>query len=220
MLSEQEQAAFLQATQAVQQAVHRQLQARRDGDAPVRFVINLQRGVDRVCDEAGASGAQPACRAGCSHCCHRRVAALEPEVFRIAQALAEAPQALPGWIAVLRWHAAAATAIPEGRYWLACPFLRQGLCAIYDLRPAVCRKGHSLDAAACAAPDGDTVPQRLDLIARAEAMINGTALGYRAAGLSAGSLPLGPAVLLALTDPTAQSRWLQGEAVFSGLPRG
>ena len=84
------------------------------------------------------------------------------------------------------------------------------------MRPANCRKAHSLDVTQCAT-HGPKIPQRLDVLLKAEALCKGSADAYAHIGLAAGGHELGQALLLALTDPGAEARWMNGEAVFDRI---
>ena len=211
-----EQAAFLQSVANVRQAGLRQLTAQPDGAAVVGFVRNMQQGVDQVVAAAQQQGVPLDCRAGCSHCCHARVEAMAPEILLIADAVAAAPaQQQADTIARLQAHQALRTvdAAPWSRQ-PACPFLVDQLCSIYALRPASCRKAHSQDVRACQS-DAAQIPQSLALVLHAEALQQGTAAAYQQRGLDAEPLELVQAVLQALRDPAAASRWLGGEPVFA-----
>ena len=96
-----------------------------------------------------------------------------------------------------------------------CSFLVHDRCAIYSVRPAACRKAHSLSAAHCA-EQSPTIPQNLRLLVDAEALMAGTALAYRDQPLPASAHELNAAVLAAL-DGTASPpagallRWYRGD---------
>ena len=213
-LSPEELAAFRQSTDRVRAAALAYLSDKRGSPQVINFVRNLQSGVDQVVAAAVGQGVQLACKAGCSHCCHALVEALEPEIFRIAQAVAAWPEPE---INALQERLQAYAAMPsEVAPWarrMPCAFLVNDLCSIYEVRPGVCRKGHSLDVAPCAAKAPE-IPQSLNIVLGAEALLQGTSQAYREIGLHAAGHDLGPAVLIALADPTAESRWLNGEAVF------
>ena len=222
-LTPEEQAAFLQSVDQVQQAAQRGLEVQPDGWAVVAFVRHLQRGVDSVVAAVRDQGVQLDCAAGCSHCCHARVEAMAPEIFQIASVLAARPpleQAetlarLQAYLAVQTPHAS-----PQDAPWSrrpACPFLAEQLCTLYAVRPAACRKAHSRDVAACAG-DAALIPQSLELAVHAEALQLGTAAAYRQRGLDAQPHELVQAVLLALRDPSALGRWQAGEPVFEVAP--
>ena len=61
--------------------------------AAVDFIAQLHQGLDTVAEQARANGPQPACKAGCAHCCNLRVEATDPEVLHIAQHLRTLPGA-------------------------------------------------------------------------------------------------------------------------------
>ena len=181
-LTEAEQAAFLQSIARVRNAAGRALRAAQTnavqgtaahgtgaiatGQAPdatesaaqaaVDFIAQLHQGLDTVAEQARTNGPQPACQAGCAHCCHLRVEATDPEVLHIAQHLQTLPSADQATtLRRLQQHAAAASV---GTTRQPCSFLVHDRCAIYSVRPAACRKAHSLSAAHCA-EQSPTIPQ-------------------------------------------------------------
>lgn len=215
VLSPEEQTAFLQSARNVQQAAVSHLSTHPAEQSVVTFVRSLHQAVDRANDAAVSRGAHLDCKAGCSHCCNARVEAIAPEIFLIAGELAQRPTlALAEVVGRLQAHLAASDqeALPWG-HRKSCPFLEDHLCSIYPVRPATCRKGHSADAAKCAA-HAPVIPQNLDMILNAEALISGTSGAYRQRGFDGSAHELVRAVLLALVDPSAQTRWFNGEQVF------
>lgn len=215
MLSSAEQADFMRATETVQQVALSHLNANRSLPFAITFIAKLQHAVDQVARTAVDQGQKLDCRAGCSHCCSVRVEALEPEIFRIAREVKKlAPEAFASLIARLQNHAAMAKGVSVWNHRIACPFLTENLCSIYPVRPAVCRMAHSFDAEKCAV-SGAEIPQSLNLVLKAEALMKGTSGAYGKAGMPASGHELGQAVLLALTDETAESRWYEGKSVFN-----
>lgn len=209
MLSEDEQAAYLDSIERVRQTAVNHLVSNR-GSA-VDFVANLHRSVDKIAQQAGAHGQKAECKAGCACCCSVRVEASEPEIFLIAREIKKRPAAqIDAIIECLRNHVAAADDAPSRR---DCTFLEERLCTIYEVRPAVCRRAHSLSAEKCRsfAPE---IPQNLGMLLGANALMHGTAKAYREVGLQSSPHELNSAVLLALTDETAEARWHGGESVF------
>lgn len=215
MLTDDERSAFLQSIARVRQRAAqalRQAQGADGADGAVAFIAQLHRGLDTVAEQARATGPQPACQAGCAHCCHLRVEATEPEVFHIAQYLRAQPaEALADALSALQRHVATAALNPTNPARQACSFLVDDRCSIYSHRPAACRKAHSLSAQHCA-EQSPTIPQNLRLLVDAEALMAGTALAYRDQPLPASAHELNAAVLAALKAPTAQARWYQGDA--------
>lgn len=214
-LSPAEQAAFFRSVENVKQATSAQLRAHPGDTHPINFVGNLHRGIDQVIEEAAGQGAALACKAGCSHCCSARVEVSALEAFRIAEAILCCPEPeIERIVAQLRAHVAANSGKTAWKQRTPCPFLNNDLCTIYALRPAGCRKAHSLDREACSA-GAETLPQRLDIALAAEALIQGTVAGYQKAGLDASRHEFVQALLLAMTDPQARDRWLSFKALFA-----
>ncbi|MDD2177556.1 YkgJ family cysteine cluster protein [Acidovorax sp. D2M1] len=241
-LTEAEQAAFLQSIARVRSAAVRALRAAQANakqgvaandtgaitaakateaaaQAAVHFVAQLHQGLDTVAEQARATGPQPACQAGCAHCCYLRVEATEPEVLRIAQHLRTLPAAdQANALQRLQQHVATAIAAAPSPTRQPCSFLASDRCAIYSVRPAACRKAHSLSATHCA-EQSPTIPQNLRLLVDAEALMAGTALAYRDQPLPAGAHELNAAVLAALDNtqvdqPSALLRWYHGDAAL------
>jgi hypothetical protein len=142
------------------------------------------------------------------------VEATEPEVFRIVHWLkARPPAELAAAVQALSQRSVQRGTGPADQR-TPCAFLAPGdVCGIYEVRPATCRKAHSLSVSACAAFE-PAIPQNLRRVVDAEALMAGTSAAYRASGLAASAHELQSAVLTALEDDAAKSRWLAGEAVL------
>lgn len=208
MLSEDERKATLDAIERVRQSAVNHLGANRS--SAVYFIANLHRAVDKIAQQAGDHGQKAECKPGCACCCSVRVEASEPEIFRIARELRKRPaDQVSAIIERLRHH----VATTDGTRRTDCAFLVKQLCSIYEVRPAVCRRAHSLSAENCRnfAPE---IPQSLEKLLQADVLMKGTSEAYRQIGLNASAHELCSAVLLALTDETAEARWHEGESVF------
>jgi Fe-S-cluster containining protein len=123
--------------------------------------------------EAVGQGLHIACGAGCSACCTAPLLVSEGEAVTVAAWLADRPDerarfaaAYPVWKkaagaagdAVMRARSdddRAAAARELRRRDVMCAFNRDGLCTIYDARPARCRKVHALDSNAACGATGD-----------------------------------------------------------------
>ncbi len=216
MLTDDERTAFVQSITRVRQRAAQALQQAQGADGAVAFIAQLHRGLDTVAEQARAAGPQPACQAGCAHCCHLRVEATEPEVFHIAQHLRAQPAAeQANAIRALQRHVATTALNPASPARQACSFLVDDRCSIYPVRPATCRKAHSLSAQHCAEQSA-TIPQNLRLLVDAEALMAGTALAYRDQPMPSSALELNAAMLTALTNPAALHRWYQGDPTALG----
>jgi Fe-S-cluster containining protein len=210
MLSDEERTEFHAAVDSVQRVVVTHLEKAHSAQHAIAFVSNLHRGVDRVFQDVLDKGQDIACKAGCNYCCSVRVHATEPEIFLIAAQLRERPaDQLKIVLNRLKDHAALASLVSTANHRTACPFLDASLCSIYAVRPAVCRKAHSLDAQLCEKSSAE-LPQSLNILLKAEALMKGTAEAYLQVGLPASSHEFGQAVLLALTDDSTQQRWYAG----------
>ncbi len=215
LLSQAEREAFWRSVENVRLAVHRQLSLLSDRSTAVGFVVHLHRGVDNAFQLRVQGGMRPECKPGCAHCCHSKVNALPAEVFGIVRHVVNtlSPADLKSLEARLARQAAAGDQALSWQARPPCAFLQGGQCSIYAIRPAVCRKAHSLDARQCAAGSAD-IPQDLGLLLDAEALIRGTASAYEQSGLGPAGVELGRAVVLALSDPGLEARWSRGEQVF------
>lgn len=207
MLNEKEQAAFMDSINRVQQSAANHLSLNKSASFAIEFIVNLHRAVDKIAEQTDEPNI--ACHAGCAYCCTVRVEATEPEVFLIVRELKKRP--IDQFNAIferLQKHLDAKEARRK-----ECAFLENNLCSIYPIRPAACRKAHSLSVENCKnfAPQ---IPQNLEIILKAEALMKGTSGAYRQADLCTSAHELCHAVLSALSDETAEARWREGESVF------
>jgi len=215
MLTGEEQDAFLKSAERVRQTAEGHLRACQNKQSVISFVANLQRGASYVVQTAIDQGVTIACQAGCSYCCHARVEAIPPEIFRITKELtSRSTPELNRLVQRLHIHVVAPSRLNTWSQSPECPFLENNLCAIYDVRPCACRKAHSLEVQQCQinAPE---IPQDLGVVVKIEALVRGSSDAYRGLGLDAAGYELGSAVLMALEDPSMESRWLGGESVFA-----
>lgn len=164
-----------------------------------------------------------ACKKGCAYCCHIPVAVSVPEAMN-ALKFAEATFS-PERFARLRQRLAAAdelvaglTAAERARRNIACPFLEQDQCSIYEARPVGCRAWHSLDVEPCkegykqpeAPPETPTVAP---LLFAGDAVREGLRLGLQDAYLDGSRLDLIRGCQWLATEPEAAERWLAGVSV-------
>lgn len=133
-----------------------------------------------ILEAYAAEGLEPTCRAGCSACCHQLVMTTMAEARATAELIHDLPEAelrrlelsLEGWLSATsdlrrRLQEAADDELEPvveaiaSDYWrkrIPCPFLREGLCAVYEVRPLACRHHFSLsDPELCAANDVENV---------------------------------------------------------------
>lgn len=166
------------------------------------------------------------CRRGCSYCCNVQVAVTVPEV---ARAIAYARAHLSGdelvQIARRAEENAAQTHGKTALFYplrLPCAFLGdEGECRVYEARPLMCRREHSLDVQQC--KDGfdtttlgqdfpvDHVPDVFDLSLMSIFVYQQT---LSQLGVDASRYELQEALHIALANPNAVEDWLTDDSVF------
>jgi Fe-S-cluster containining protein len=141
-----------------------------------------------------------ACEPGCCWCCEQPVTVYLPEALRIARWLSRDENvaarglflgAYPGWRAragdgfdALTAAIAAGDSTAEKDAHLAqwrrrvmCAFTDQGLCTLYEVRPAVCRHCHALETSDRCRADSDAgLPSAMTYSALDEALQRGRTL--------------------------------------------
>ena len=95
-----------------------------------------------------------ACRAGCTWCCHFSVDVRAVEVFAILDFVERTftPEQKQRVYAEIRDNSAALNDLDEFermRRNVKCPFLSDGRCTIYSVRPQTCRNYHATSALGC-----------------------------------------------------------------------
>jgi Fe-S-cluster containining protein len=105
---------------------------------------------------AAADAHTLACKDGCSWCCYFSVDVRAVEVFRILDFVASKFSAAE--LARVQGEIEANSAllrdmdeIERMRRNVKCPFLADGRCTIYEVRPQTCRNYHATDASGCRA---------------------------------------------------------------------
>jgi Fe-S-cluster containining protein len=167
-----------------------------------------------------------ACAKGCNFCCHTFVALTPPEAFRLAETV-RAMKAGTMEPDAIRARAQPLIGVsPADRMGarLPCPLLVEGGCSVYRARPLVCRQATSTNLAACIDEfEGRNLAARIPISGvhlQHASNAHITLLGaMRAAGFATDALELAAALDVALAEPDAEMRWLQGEDVFRAVPR-
>ena len=164
------------------------------------------------------------CHRGCATCCSLRVSATGPEILMIARFLRAIDSALqnrgidlPGQVAAA--HEATRGLSERDRVTLRrpCPFIAQGVCVIYPVRPLACRGLASYDRKACArAASGksDEIPYAEPPMRVRSLVQNALQAALRQSGLSWAVYELNGALTSALNDPSSEMAWLRGQTVW------
>jgi Fe-S-cluster containining protein len=166
-----------------------------------------------------------ACQRGCATCCTLRVGATAPEVLLVARFLrAVAPQLKQRGIDLVgqvRQADAQTRGLSEAQRVALrqrCPFIAQGACVIYQVRPLACRGHASHDVKACtgaAAGRAAEVPYSQGHWMVRSLVQNAMQSALRDAGLAWGLYELNHALLLALDDEGSEAAWLAGVDVLA-----
>lgn len=218
MLSREETSDIAQALANVERRAADVLRSASDGWQAVAFIQSLHASLDTVSQHWRSADEKIECQPGCASCCSARVEVSDPEAIHIARHLLSMPlPTLETIQAKLRANGQARASSRVAR--VPCAFLEQGLCIIYEHRPAVCRKAHSLSFQACEQQQA-TIPQILGLVLQHEVLIEGTNRGYVANGLPANVSELSAAVLAVLEDPAKPSTWYGGRPLLPPAATG
>lgn len=159
-----------------------------------------------------------ACRAGCTWCCHFSVDVRAVEVFGILDFVERTFSAdeKARVYAEIRANSAALGKLDEFermRRNVKCPFLREGRCSIYSVRPQTCRNYHATSAAGCQQsyedPDNlDIDPEFAPLVYQAGgAHVDAITAAMREAGYDTNVYEMNTAIDVALSEPGARERF-------------
>lgn len=178
---------------------------------------------------ARAPAGTVACKNGCDHCCYQSVGVTPPEALAIAHHLRQnlsASEFASMLAHISDSHDRTQGLSAEERFSPdhPCPFLQQGSCSIYEVRPLSCRGMNSLDAGECSArlrqPEvraafiatGEGGRSFMEPIRGFHAVSAGMQLALAEVyGLDMRPLELTAAVRLLLTEPdTIVGEWLAG----------
>ena len=169
-----------------------------------------------------------ACRAGCTWCCHFTVDVRAAEVFGIldfversftADAKARAYGKVRANSAVLKALDEDARATRN----VTCPFLYDGRCTIYAVRPQSCRNYHATDVAGCQKSyeqpgNLDIDPEFAPLVYQAGAAhVEAFSKATQTEGFDVCAYELNCALDAALSVPASRKRFESGSTPFVGL---
>jgi len=195
-------------------AAHRALTIRMYGR-----LAELQAGV------IAQHGVGVACRRGCAFCCHLRVEIRPHEAFVLAAHIRSKFDAGEVARIVARLdenlaRIAPLTADEHIRAGIPCALLADGVCTVYEGRPAACRKYYSVSVDTCRRAFDDTSApltgpledDRVRLAGNAVAL--GFAQGRADAGFDTELYELHFALSHALAGEQAERRWRGGKRPF------
>ena len=189
---------------------------RNKTESGISLIRLLHEKVDKLAKNVSRAGIVLACSRGCSSCCKIRVEALTPEIFYMADQL-KRRSGVDKIITQLEKYSKVAKGLKMDEHRLECPMLHDNECSIYDIRPMMCRRFHSLSIQACRT-EGADIPQNGELACKAMALPKALKKTYADIGLSVGQHELGQALLVALTKDSALKEWSEGEVPFDLIP--
>lgn len=169
-----------------------------------------------------------ACRAGCTWCCHFTVDVRAAEVFGILDFVEQSftPEEKARVYAEVRANSGALRNLTEHERVtrnLKCPFLTEGRCTIYPVRPQSCRNYHATNVAGC--QQSYEEPGNLDIdpdfapgvYQAGQAHVEAFSAGMGEAGYDVKAYELNCALDAALADPGARERFESRLEPFTSL---
>jgi Fe-S-cluster containining protein len=182
---------------------------------------NFERNVEIQC--AGLPAL--ACGKGCEICCTLRVTATAPEILVLERYIRLTADRMKSVGVDLVERIAEADQATRGldepqrvKLKSLCPFIAEGICVIYPVRPLACRAHTSYDLRACI----DAAEGRRSEVPVSEPhgfvrslVQNAMQSALRDAGLAWASYELNYALQIALGDPNCREAWMEGQAVFA-----
>ena len=168
---------------------------------------------------------QVACERGCNYCCHLRVEIRPHEAFVLAQHIQSkfTPGQRASTLARIEENLhriAPLSAEQHIRAGIPCALLLDGVCSVYEGRPATCRKYYSVSVETCRNAFSDTSAPLSGEIENEQVRLagNAVALGYAKglddAGRDTMLYELHNALHRALTHPKAEKRYRDGKKPF------
>lgn len=168
------------------------------------------------------------CQSGCYFCCFNQVEITPPEALAIGEYVERTFTADEKTGLRLKLDRAihfkfgkSKREIAHLRQELRCPLLHGGRCAVYEVRPLICRAMHSLNVQQC------ELALRLERNSGVEhyshrdeivgSMLYGLLEGCREMGCQAEPLDLARALRDFFDLPNPLEKWLKGEPIFSPL---
>jgi hypothetical protein len=204
-----------------------------EGDAPektIELACNAMEFASGMIDNFLKMGPrQPACRKGCSYCCHLPVEVSAPEILAIGQYVREkfSEEERQQLARAIDAHIATTEGMDDRQRSVCrtpCPLLRDGACSVYEVRPLTCRGYHSFDAEPCRRDcehptRNHTVPCNGLAYLAASQVGGGLSVALRSQRLDYRMLDLARALKIALENPELLRTWRDQPRVFDPAVR-
>jgi len=155
------------------------------------------------------------CQKGCNYCCHNFVSASAPQIFAIARFVRDTEE-VDRKLEEIKSIDDQTRGVERSQRYLSrqsCALLKDGVCSVYEHRPTACRGMASHDVETCEKRlDGIHTPPAYEVIRGLVDFAFMAAL--RVCQLPLQSYELNHGIRVALEQPDAEQRWLDGEDVF------
>jgi Fe-S-cluster containining protein len=189
-------------------------------------IMRFHQRLDQAINGAFAfSKSTPACKKGCAYCCEFKVEAGAEEIFlaidHAQKTLSKEQQA--GILDRAKHNKKTLSLMNQAariQANVSCAFLSDSECLIYEARPAMCRKMHSLKVDPCRQsyeqPDNDVIENaELNLVtAITTTAISASRDGINESGQDAKIYDLNLVLADALENSKLRKRWNQGKKAF------
>lgn len=190
--------------------------------AQIQFYTRLD---DAIAAASVAATTPLACKNGCSYCCYFKVEVSAAEVLAIRTHVLNTF----GSSEIKRTVEAARRNLQETKGMSrlehlatnqACPFLRDGSCSVYAVRPAKCRSFHASDVDNCKFSfdnphDLDALPSYIpEVFTAAHATSQGFKSAWDAAGYDPRTYDLNSAFVESMENGAAGKRLIERKRVF------
>lgn len=199
--------------------------ARSDAPRLRQGTVEHQQRLDQLFANHLSTGAQIACKRGCSFCCYLKTDVTPNEVFRLTDFIRNRFSEAETAEVIRRAKETVAKTRPMSLHQhqtanLPCPLLRDGACSCYEARPDNCRTFHAQRVSTC--EDSFNNPQNLsspdsqiaELRPMLQAHHDAATMAFAQERFDFSSYDLPAALLEALEYPACERRWRNGERAF------
>ncbi len=210
------------------QRVYEDCAVGKGGVAARTAIVKFYERLDVTIESAiNMSGDTIDCRKGCDYCCHFKVELGAEEVFAITHYVDSVLSSEQRQDVLKQAHAnhdriSSLSQTARIQANIPCPFLAGHECTIYAIRPAMCRKLHSLDVQSCKDsfknPADATISNAEQPIVSAIALtaISAAREGISEAKFDAAVYDMNEVLVDAFESPKCEKRWSQRKKAFPG----
>lgn len=166
------------------------------------------------------------CKKGCSYCCYFKVDVSANEVFAIVDYIKTelSSEELECHIERAKENKIKIARLSQSKRIVtnvACPLLVDDACSVYAIRPAMCRKIHSMNVSFCKNSFDNPEDRNIEnaenpvLAAITMSMLTAAKHGFKSHKLDDTVYDLSEVLIYALEDNKYKKRWLNGKKAFS-----